>query len=606
MNPEYPHLQDNSISSSGERPSTVLLNLIEEYIYTCYTFHPIRGPESGFHECDALGLDDLSDDSLTREAHMLRGFQQRLQEVPRHGLSEDLSIDYEVFEAHLAARLNELEVDRPFARDPHYYTDIIQFGIHYQMLFEYAGTTRDSRLQVVIKQLEDVPALMQNAIHHLQSVPLELLDYGLTCLKDAQGFIENDVSAYFAGACLEDGTLADEKLRHKITVACQAIDTLFAHLEALRDSHAPKPPFYLGEAGLAKRLRLEHGLHLPQQDPFAQILALTLAQIDENQAAFEQAARVLDPTRPADQVWAEVRSHHPRPSEVAEVLQGQVDELLRFIQQKELLTLPTDEAVVVKPSPAFMLYWYASMWGSGPYEPTPAPPAVYYASDPAGILKGKDNQSDEEAQNEFLLGMVTPELWSTSAHEAYPGHFIQGYALKQVKRNKVDTGELSMLAVCNIFMPYSFSEGWANYCEQMLREEGLLQDGDTRTYHEYLLGQRSDALLRLCRTYAGIQMHRGEMTVVEAADFFEKNAFLARGLAEVEARRGVYEPDYILYAIGKMFLLQLRTDYRSALEAQGRSYSLRQFHDTLLSLGQYPLPILRCKLLPEETNEITL
>ena len=126
----------------------------------------------------------------------------------------------------------------------------------------------------------------------------------------------------------------------------------------------------------------------------------------------------------------------------------------------------------------------------------------------------------------------------------------------------------------------------------------MLRDGDPVAYQEYLMGQRSDALLRLCRTYAGIQMHLGKMTVSEAADFFEQNAFVTREMAETEAQRGTYEPDYILYAIGKMAILQLREDYREMKEVQGKSFSLREFHDHLLSLGQYPLPVLRSKMLP--------
>jgi uncharacterized protein (DUF885 family) len=283
-------------------------------------------------------------------------------------------------------------------------------------------------------------------------------------------------------------------------------------------------------------------------------------------------------------------------------VKDQVDRLVDFLRDKDLITLPTDETVMVKASPAFMLYWYATMWVTGPFEPAPAPPAVYYVSDPAGIVKGEGWQTDEEAQNEFLASMIIPELWTTTAHESYPGHFIQGYALKQVKRNLVDAGRLSWAAVCNIFMPFSFSEGWAHYCEQMVREKGLLKDGDPVDYQEYLMGQYSDSLLRLCRTYAGIQMHLDKMAVAEAADFFEKNAYVTREMAETEAQRGTYEPDYILYAIGKMAILQMREDYREMVEKQGRKYSIREFHDQLLSLGQYPLPVLRNKMLPGDTR----
>ena len=123
--------------------------------------------------------------------------------------------------------------------------------------------------------------------------------------------------------------------------------------------------------------------------------------------------------------------------------------------------------------------------------------------------------------------MVTPELWSISAHEAYPGHFLQGYWTKKVKRDRVDKGELSLVAVSWVFTPYSYYEGWAHYTEQMVREEGLQQDAGLRDYQEYLMGEASDELLRLCRTYVGIEMQMGRMSVAQASNFFEANAFIS-------------------------------------------------------------------------------
>ena len=130
-----------------------------------------------------------------------------------------------------------------------------------------------------------------------------------------------------------------------------------------------------------------------------------------------------------------------------------------------------------------------------------------------------------------------------------------------------------------------------------MREEGLRQDAAPRDYQEYLMGEASDELLRLCRTYAGIEMQMGRMSVAEAAAFFEANAFITPDAAQAEATRGVYDPDYILYSIGKALILQIRADYRAALEARGRTFSLREFHDRFLSLGRYPVPVLRAKML---------
>ena len=52
----------------------------------------------------------------------------------------------------------------------------------------------------------------------------------------------------------------------------------------------------------------------------------------------------------------------------------------------------------------------------------------------------------------------------------------------------------------------------------------------------------------------------------------------------------------LVYTIGKMMLLKLRQDYK---QQQGKSFSLRSFHDTLLSQGTAPFWLHRQLMLGE-------
>ena len=573
------------------------LDLVDRYVDAYYYFHPIRGPEAGIHTYDLNGLGDMSQESLDSELRSVKYFKRCLAGISPSCLGADLAIDYDVLSRNILARLSELENTKSYKRDPYVYADIVQTGILYQMLFEYPNTTLNSRLLVVLKQLDTIPLLMEEAAGHLESVPMALIVYGISSLRDTRQFLKKEVPRYFAHARLPDGSSAGVILKEKILTAADAMTRLIEHIEVLRRAPGPKPPFALGEKGLADRLRLKEGIGLPFVKPFNNILERTLAEIDENRDAFIKVAKEIDPNKSPREVWELVQTHHPKPGEVVSVVKPQVEKLVRFLKDRNIVAIPEDEEIIVRSSPAFMLYYYATMWQTGPFELRPAPAGVYYVSDPIGIIE------DEEKQNEFLESMVTPELWTTSAHEAYPGHFIQGYALKRVKRRLVDEGKLSKVAVLNIFAPFHYFEGWAHYCEQMVREEGFRPDGGKTEYREYLLGQRSDALLRLCRTYAGIRMHLGEWSQRRATRFFEENAFMTEKAARVEAQRGTYEPDYILYAIGKFALLDLRSDYRRTVEASGGVFSLGEFHNRLLSLGQYPVAKLREKMLPTDTAE---
>ncbi|MEE8537426.1 MAG: DUF885 family protein, partial [Acidobacteriota bacterium] len=70
-------------------------------------------------------------------------------------------------------------------------------------------------------------------------------------------------------------------------------------------------------------------------------------------------------------------------------------------------------------------------------------------------------------------------------------------------------------------------------------------------------------------------------------------------VARQEAERGAYDPMVLVYALGKLQILKLREDLR---EHQGDRFSLKAFHDRLLSEGEIPLPLLRRRLLPDDPN----
>jgi uncharacterized protein (DUF885 family) len=86
------------------------------------------------------------------------------------------------------------------------------------------------------------------------------------------------------------------------------------------------------------------------------------------------------------------------------------------------------------------------------------------------------------------------------------------------------------------------------------------------------------------------------MSLEEATRFFMEYAYMGELPARREALRGTFDPGYLNYTLGKLMILKLREDYR---REQGPQYSLKQFHDRLLSYGAPPLPLLREEMLSE-------
>ncbi len=107
--------------------------------------------------------------------------------------------------------------------------------------------------------------------------------------------------------------------------------------------------------------------------------------------------------------------------------------------------------------------------------------------------------------------------------------------------------------------------------------------------------------MRCCanaRYIVGIQMHTGKMTIDQAIEFFVKEGYQVRPVAEKEAKRGTSDPTYLVYTLGKLEILKLREDYK---KLKGAQYTLEGFHDAFLAQGTPPIKIVRRALLGNDS-----
>jgi uncharacterized protein (DUF885 family) len=89
-------------------------------------------------------------------------------------------------------------------------------------------------------------------------------------------------------------------------------------------------------------------------------------------------------------------------------------------------------------------------------------------------------------------------------------------------------------------------------------------------------------------------MHTQGMSIDQAVEFFVNEAYMEKANAEVEAKRGTVDPTYLVYTLGKLKILQLRQELKEKL---GGRFDLQKFHDTFLSIGDVPLPVVRREML---------
>jgi uncharacterized protein (DUF885 family) len=547
--------------------SEPLPHFVDDLLGYLHEAHPTYATLDGNHGHDDL-LEDLSRGAIEAETHALAGYARRLDQIDPSQLPLIERLEHGMLSSHLRGRLFDLEVVRVWERNPQHYADILASSLAAQALFEYAPAAERARR--VLSKLRQAPRLIQAARDNIKDPPGIFVKVGLETMRGALSFIERDLPRAFAS--VDDlhllGDLADAQAE-----AAQAVGS---YIEYLEKDVGPKAraSFRLGRDKFETKVRLEEGVSLPVD----RLLAIAMRELRATQDAFRSLAGRMNGGDPL-QVWARTKSTHPAPGELVDVGREQLDELRTFLERQSIVTVPDGEPVLVAPTPEFYRWSFASMWTPGPFESKPAC-AYYYLTD-------ADPAWPDERQREHLRDFNYPTLWSISIHEVYPGHFLHYQHLRRVE---------SKVRKSILFAPASFVEGWAHYCEQMMIEAGFRRQDDG-----VKLGQLAESLIRLVRFIVGIRLHAEDLSVEQGVRLFRDEAFLEEGTARREAERGTFDPTYLVYSVGKLMLLKLRQDVK---QQQGKAFSLRAFHDTLLGNGSAPVWLHRQLMLGEPAGDV--
>jgi len=547
--------------------SEPLPHFVDDLLGYLHETHPTHATLDGVHTHDDL-LEDLSRHGIDQEARALAGYLRRLEEIDRNGLTVVEALEHRMLGSHLRGRMFDLEATRNWERNPQVYADVLASSLAGQALFTHAPAPERARR--VLSKLRQAPRLIQAARDNVKDPPGIFVKVGIETMRGALKFIDEDLPRAFSS--VDDlhllGDLADAQQ--------EASHAIGAYIEYLEKEVGPKAraSFRLGRDKFEQKLRLEEGINIPIE----RLLTIAERELAATQEAFRQLAGKMNGGDPLT-TWAKTKENHPAAGELVKIGRDQVDELKTFIERNDLISVPAGEPVVVAPTPEFYRWSFASMWTPGPFESKPTR-AYYYLTD-------VDPAWPPDRQKEYLRDYNLPTLWSVSIHEVYPGHFLHYQHLRKVT---------SKARKSIMFASASFVEGWAHYCEQMMIENGF-----GRNDHSIRLGQLAESLIRLVRFIVGIKLHTEDMSVEQGVRLFREEAYLEESSARREAERGTFDPTYLVYSVGKMMLLKLRQDYKAQQE---KAFSLRTFHDTLLSNGAAPFWLHRELMLGSNAGDV--
>lgn len=534
----------------------------DEFIESYFEVLPSSGVWAGRHEYDGR-VPDVSAPGIARRVSMLRDFAARAErEFPAASLTPGEDLQRRQLIAALDGMLFWLEDAGSHRRDPAWYARAISPSVYVSR--DYAP--KAARLEAITAYLQGLPAYLGQMRATLE--PPFARPFVRTAIVRFGGLathLEEDVPGVFAD--VEDealqGAFADA-----LAPAVAALGDVEAWLELrLRDA---LDDFALGEERYGALLRRVYRIDLDWRT----LKAVAKADLDRNLKLMADTCRSVDPDLSMADCAARVRDDKPPAGAVARANE-QLPELKAFLVEAGIVGIPSDERAYVAEAPAYRRTNSAYIETPGPFEE--GLPAIYY-------IAGPDPEWPPDVQLQYVPGEA--DLLNTSVHEVWPGHFLHSLY-----------GKRSGNRIGKVLRNGMLSEGWAHYAEELMQEAGL---GDGRPLVR--VGQILDALMRDVRFLSSIGLHVEGMTVDESRRMFTELAWLDPGNAEQQALRGTYDPGYFAYTLGKLIIVKMREDWTAT---RGGRDAWRAFHETLLSHGHAPLPVLREVMLgPEDPGTL--
>ncbi len=517
--------------------------------------YPVFATYLGLDEYDGE-LADGSRDAVLAEIDAARSFVAALESLDVKDLSEHYAIERELALFATRREIFDDDVHRVWERRVNA-ADEIGDGI----FLSFARGTRplEERLSAIASRLEAAPRHIEEQKTRLGTErPVRLWN---ELELDAAASLPSLFGEVVGAAKLHLGEEHAEVARLEAASAATA-QALESYSAWLREKLAgATDEFALG----SERYDELVGLRAFDDLDTDQILSIGEEQLERNREGRRTVAAEIDANATVEEVVDRVKSDHPADFATAlDNYRSAMDEARQYVIEHSIASLPEGESLSVVETPEYLrnVMPFAAYFSPPKFGKGSAPKGLYV------VTPSVDGATGAMREHNYA------SIYNTSIHEAYPGHHHQLASANthpSLVRTLVDAPE--------------FVEGWAMYCEQMMREEGF----DTAPSHWLMM--YTDAIWRACRIILDIKLHRGEIGVADAIDFLVEQTGFERPNAAAEINRYTYTPTYQLsYLLGKVLLQRLRDDEKGRL---GDRFTLRGFHDSLLREGSLPISFHR-------------
>ncbi len=510
---------------------------------------PLEATWAGIHDYDAE-YPDVTLDGFMQQRERAKAHLSTLRRYNPGELAPADRIDWHMLVSRFEVQLRESEQLELHKHSPSLYPSVAIDGI-YSLLARNFTPLRD-RLPALASRLSKIPGIFTAGRTNLKRSPSIWKEIAIEETDGAIDFLRHTV-----GPIAREHTVLTDGLNG-------AIGASEEYGRFLRDEFTQSNgmPFAVGRELFDFKLKHEHLLQLDAEA----LLEFGEQAVRTSLEQLRELARGIDPSKTWEELVEEARRNLPPEASLLEEYRVGVDQARQFVQDRDLVSIPSGESLQVVETPAFMrpTVPYAAYMPAGGFEPRQD--GLYYVTP-------LNHRLSEEQRRQQMFGHNRYGMLLTNVHEGYPGHHLQLVHASAVAS-----------PVRKLLWNTVFCEGWALYCEQMMLDEGLTHDARHRMF------QLKDQLWRACRVVIDVKLHTGRMSFDEAVDMLVNVAHLERPNAVGEVRRYTQSATQPMsYLMGKHQIMDLRERERKRL---GGRFELKSFHDRLLSYGTIPVALI--------------
>jgi uncharacterized protein (DUF885 family) len=548
-------------------------SISKRYLDEQVALTPVTATALGDHRFDGV-LDDVSTAGYDRRVALARELLAQVQGLDSKQLSRANQVDAHLLASDLEYQIWSIESLGEWRWNPLIYTELAGNSVYLLMSRDFAPLPE--RLRNVGARLTQLPRFLEQVRQALDPARVPRI-HAETAVKQNTGvlsLIDQLVLPQLGALPEADQASLKAAIAHARTAVAQ--HQIWLEKKLLPEAQGD---FRLGAALYDVKLRFALDSPLSREE----IRTRAQAELVRTRADMYDIARVvlqnhsdappLPPAPTADEQQAAIAAalelayeQQPLRDKVFDTARHSFEEAQSFVRAADFVTLYDDPLEII-PMPEFQ-----------------RGVALAYCDSPGPLDRGQktfyvispipDDWSDAQVKS-FLREYNTRSINILTIHEAMPGHYLQ-----LMHSNRYHSPLRAVLG------SGTFIEGWAVYTEQLMVEQGFL-GGDPLLHLiqlKWSLRSIGNAILDQAVHVDGIS-REAALRLMTRDTFQEEREATAKWV-----RAQLTSAQLPTYFVGVQEHLALREEARAKW---GKSFTLKRYHDTVLSFGSPPVRYAR-------------